>query len=120
MSVAIETKEESNVVLVKASDKLTKEDYEHFVPAIEAQIARGGKVRILFDMVDFHGWDTAALWEDTKFDVKHFNDIERLALVGDKSWEKWMARFCRPFTTAKIRYFDRADATTAREWLDER
>jgi hypothetical protein len=30
-----------------------------------------------------------------------------------------MATFCKPFTTATIRYFDRAGAPEARKWLDE-
>jgi hypothetical protein len=28
-----------------------------------------------------------------------------------------MAAFCRPFTTAAIRYFDRADADHAHRWV---
>jgi hypothetical protein len=57
------------------------------------------------------------LWEDIKFDVKHFRDIERLALVGEKKWEEGMATFCKPFTTAEVRYFDRAQVDDAREWI---
>jgi hypothetical protein len=43
------------------------------------------------------------LWEDIKFSVKHFADIERLAMVGDKKWQRGMAAFCKPFTKATIR-----------------
>lgn len=57
-------------------------------------------------MREFHGWSMGALWEDIKFDLHHFADIERLALIGDKKWEVGMAVFCKPFTTAKIRYFE--------------
>ena len=56
--------------------------------------------------------------EDVKFDARHFNDIERLAIVGKKKWQDWMSKFCRPFTSAKIRYFDRAQAADARTWLE--
>jgi hypothetical protein len=68
-------------------------------------------------MHEFHGWTAGALWEDLKFDAKHVRDIERLALVGEKRWEAGMAAFCRPFTTATIRYFDRAQAAEAYKWL---
>ena len=30
-----------------------------------------------------------------------------------------MSAFCRPFTTAKIRYFDHAQLNEARAWLNE-
>jgi hypothetical protein len=69
-------------------------------------------------MAGFHGWTTGALWEDIKFDVKHFSDIERVAMVGEKKWQKGMSEFCRPFTTAKIRYFDHSEANAAREWAE--
>ena len=59
------------------------------------------------------------LWQEIRFDVKHLRDIERLALVGGKKWEKGMAIFCKPFTTAKVRYFDRARTDEARKWLQE-
>jgi hypothetical protein len=32
----------------------------------------------------------------------------RLALVGDRKWEANMATFCKPFTSARIRYLDEA------------
>ena len=57
--------------------------------------------------------------DNIKFDLKHFSDIERLALVGEKRWEKGMSVFCRPFTTAKIRYFDRPAVAEARAWLEQ-
>ena len=70
-------------------------------------------------MTDFHGWQVGALWEDIKFDAKHFRDIERLALVGDRQWEKGMAVFCKPFTTAKVRYFPSEKLDEAANWLQE-
>jgi hypothetical protein len=51
--------------------------------------------------------------------MKHFADIQRLAMVGDKKWERGMAAFCKPFTKAAIRYFDHAEAAKAWKWLDE-
>jgi hypothetical protein len=70
-------------------------------------------------MRDFQGWDAGAMWEEAKFDTKHFKEIERIAAVGDKRWEKWVTQFCVPFTKASIRYFDRADEVAARKWLGE-
>lgn len=104
-------------VEVLASGTLSKEDYEHFVPALETEIKTEGKVRVLFEMRDFHGWDAGGFWEDVKFDLKHFSDIERLAMVGDKKWEEWMATFCKPFTSAEIRYFDQSKLDDARNWI---
>lgn len=104
---------------VRATGKLRHEDYQFFGPKFEQMIAQHGKIRLLFEMVDFHGWEAAAVWDDIKLDLKHFSHLERLAMVGDKQWEKGMSLFCRPFTTAQVRYFDRAKVDDARRWLGE-
>jgi hypothetical protein len=119
MSVELHQEADGKVLNVRVSDKLTKEDYDRFVPEFERLILQHGKIRVLFEMNDFHGWEVAALWEDIKVDFKHFNDVERLAMVGEKSWQKGMSYFCRPFTTANVRYFEHNDLERAREWVSE-
>lgn len=101
------------------SDKLHDEDYKVFVPEIEEVIEREGTARLLLQMRDFHGWDLHAAWDDMKFGVKHHGDLERMALVGEKKWEKWMASFTKPFTKAEVRYFDASEVDQAWEWLRE-
>jgi hypothetical protein len=104
---------------VLVTGKLTKEAYQKLRPVVDQQIEEIGKLRILFVMRDFHGWTAGALWEDTKFDLKHWKDIDRLAIVGEKKWEQGMATFCKPFTAAKIKYFDLTQLDSARGWLSE-
>ena len=103
----------------KMSGKLHDEDYKKFVPLVDAAIAQNGKVRLLALFEDFHGWDLHALWDDVKFATTHLTSLERIAMIGDKNWEKWMATFCKPFTLAKVRYFDVGDTAAAWAWLKE-
>lgn len=107
------------VLSFKLSGKLHDDDYKKFVPLVDDAIAQGGKVRLLAQFHDFHGWDLHALWDDIKFSTTHCTKIERIALVGDKTWEKWMATVCKPFTLAKIRYFDAGALDAAKAWLSE-
>ena len=106
------------VVGFKLSGKLHDEDYKHFVPAIDAA-AGEGKAKILAWFHDFHGWDAHALWDDIKFSTTHCTKIEKIALVGEKKWEEWMAKVCKPFTMATIKYFAAADLEAAWAWLEE-
>ena len=117
MSIAIQESTGANFMAVDLTGKLAKEDYQAFLPVMEKQIREHGKLRLLVHMHDFHGWTPGAVWEDIKFDAKHFTDFERIAFVGDQKWEAAMAQFCRPFTTAKIRFFDEAKVDQARAWL---
>lgn len=118
MAVTVTQSDDNEVFEIEASGSLSRADYEVFVPVLEARMKQG-PVRLLFSMRDFTGWNVGALWEDIKFDIKHFRDIKRLAMVGDKKWEKGMAWFCKPFTTASIAYFDRSEIENARTWLRE-
>jgi hypothetical protein len=119
MAIKLNETDGGKMLEVKVSGKLAHEDYLNFVPEFERMIKEHGKLRVLFDMTDFHGWEVGALWDDIKVDIKHFADIEQLAMVGDKEWEKQMSLFCSPFTTAEIRYFDHAKAGEARAWLND-
>ena len=103
----------------KMSGKLHDEDYKKFVPVIDAAVAKQGKVRLLAEFHDFHGWDLHALWDDIKFAATHCTKIDRIALVGDRKWEEWMAKVCKPFTLAKVRYFDVSEVEAAWAWLGE-
>ena len=112
MTVQLNEENGGKVLVLHVSGKLVKEDYEHFVPEFERLVRQHGKLRLLFDVTGFHGWEASAAWEDFKF------GIERLAMVSKKQWQRGMAVFCKPFTKAAVRYFEHADAAAAREWLD--
>ena len=120
MPIELTETNSGKMVEIHLTGKLGKEDYENFVPAVERLVQQQGKINLLVDMHDFHGWTAGALWADTKFAMHHFHDIGRLALVGETQWEKGMATFCKPFTTAEVRYFDRAKIDEARTWVAAR
>jgi hypothetical protein len=103
----------------KLSGKLHDEDYKAFVPLVDAELAKGGKVNVLVQFHDFHGWDLHALWDDIKFAATHCTKIKRVAIVGEETWEKWMAVVCKPFTMAKVRYFDADEIEMAKAWIAE-
>ncbi len=60
MSVKLQETDGGKVLEVQVTDRLTGEDYDHFVPELERLIQQHGKVRVLFEMVDFHGWSAGA------------------------------------------------------------
>ncbi|HSR70459.1 MAG TPA: STAS/SEC14 domain-containing protein [Acidobacteriota bacterium] len=117
--IAFKEKAAGKILEVMLTGKLEKEDYKAFAPEVDRLVKKHGKLRVLCVMEDFHGWTAGALWEDVKVDLKHFNDIERLALVGDKKWQKGMAVFCKPFTTAEVRYYEKPRLADARRWIEE-
>ena len=119
MTVQLNEENSGKVLIIHVSGKLEKTDYALIVPEFERLIRQHGKLSLLFDMTNFHGWDAGAAWEDLKLYIKHFADIESIAMVGEKKWQKGMSTFAKPFTKAKVRYFDHTDIAEARKWLSE-
>jgi len=119
MPIQLTEEDGGTVLVIQVSGKLTKADYGPFVPEFEHHVRKQGKLRVLFDVIDFHGWDAGAAWEDLKFGVEHYADIERFGMVGEKKWHHAMATLCKPFTKATVRYFDHTEAADARKWLRE-
>jgi len=110
----------SKILGFKLIGKLHDDDYQTFLPIVEAALQKAeGRISLLAIFEDFHGWDMNAAWEDLKFGVQHYSDFERIAMVGDKQWEEWMARFCKPFTRAAVKYFDASEEQDAWAWLRE-
>lgn len=118
MPIELIRKNESGLLELKVSGKLVHDDYKKLTPEFDKLIEKCGKIRLLFYMEDFHGWEPEAFWDDFKVGMKHYSDIERLAMVGDKEWEKWIGVLCRPFSKADIRYFDIERIDDARKWLE--
>jgi hypothetical protein len=118
MAIILNENAAGKVLEVRVTDKLTHADYQQFAARFEAMLKQYGKLNVLFEMVNFHGVEVAAVWDDIKFDVKHFSDIPRLAMVGDKKWEKAMSVLSQPFTAAKVQYFDAKAISEARAWVE--
>ncbi len=112
---------DGNTIAVRASGKLTHEDYQNFLPQLEQQIKEFGKVSMLFEFDNFTGWELEAAKDDFKYGMKHLTDFERIAMVGDKGWEHWMALMAKPFLlSGKVRYFNRENLQDAWDWLREK
>ncbi|HIB38102.1 STAS/SEC14 domain-containing protein [Mesonia sp.] len=106
-----------NIIATRASGNLTEKDIEKIHPLIHSILDKDLKVRWYFEMENFTGWDFPGLWEDLKMDTAHAKDYEKIAMVGEKKWQDWIAQFMKPFTNAEINYFSLEDRKTAKQWI---
>ena len=58
------------IVICTVAGKLVRSDYERFSSRFDGMLQQHGKLRVLFEMKDFHGWEPSALWDEIKFDIK--------------------------------------------------
>lgn len=110
---------DTNLLLTTATGTLEQADYDRMLPRAEAIIERYGGIRWLFEMRDFDGWTAGAAWRDLKFDLRHVNDFERVAIVGKQQWMDTMTQLMKPFTRASVRHFPPGQKAEALAWLRE-
>ena len=119
MSVITQTEPNDNYVEVRLSERISTKDYENFLPVIDKEIARCGRICLLVIMENIKGWDVGTSWEETKFMFSRFSKINRVGIVGASELQKWMAFFAKPFTMAEVKYFTTEEEAEARKWVSE-
>lgn len=105
-----------NVIGVKVIGKMTDADFIENVPNIEAIIAHRGKVRFVVDLTEFDGWDWHAAWDDFAFGIKHWGDIEKMAIVIDSEWENLVSKIAGTLMHAEVRPYFSLEIKRAWEW----
>ncbi len=108
---------DGNIIWVTVSEKLTDADYTDLTASWEKMIATHGNMRLVFEMENFHGWEPVAAWDDLKFSVTHAQQIERVAMIGDKKWEQWVSKFGSLLTKAQVKYFNLSERSEAEQWI---
>jgi hypothetical protein len=110
-------KSDGNAIGYRVSGRITKEDYQALGPEVEALVEQEGNIRLLLDMEEFE-WEEVNAWgEDLKFGREFRKKIDKLAIVGNKRWEKWIAAVADPFYAREAEFFKTDDSDAAWSWL---
>lgn len=111
--------QEDNIVAFLLSGKLRHADYQAFLPRLEELIKVHGRISVLLELTDFHGWDLDAALDDFRFGMQHQDDFERIAIVGQGVLQHWMALMAKPFIRADVQFFHQEQLGDAWDWLRE-
>jgi SpoIIAA-like len=99
----------------RAVGDVTAADYEILTPAVQAAVEQYQSVRLLLDLTDF-GWEKVEAWgADLRFGQQFRHAIERMAIVGDRRWERWLAHLAAPLYAQQAQFFTDVDEAWA--WL---
>lgn len=116
MTIARLDRSGGNTLGFKVSGDVSKADYEVLTPAVAAAADQHGTVRLLLDLTDFH-WEKISAWgADLHFGHEYHDKIDRMAIVGNRKWEKHLASICSPFYAKNSKYFE--DDDDAWTWLE--
>jgi hypothetical protein len=107
-----------DVLAIEAIGEVTDQDYrDTLIPKAEAMMAHA-PIKMLYVIgADFTGYKFAALWDDSLFGAKHWNDFSHIAVVADQTWLRAMVGMFRPFFPGEVRLFTLADLQAAKAWI---
>lgn len=99
------------LVRVKVSGKLTQADYKELSPKLDAALyaMHASQVNILVDISEFDGWEWRAVFDDMSLGLRLGAEFNRVALYSQKSWQGLLARSRSWFTGSKIKAFTHYD-----------
>lgn len=106
-----------DLVAFRISGKHIHDESHKLAGMIDARIALHGHACCFVEITDTAGVTLSALKEGLEFDLEHGNQIERVAVVGDHAWERWLVRLLGLFfRNAEVRFFGSADRAAALDW----
>ena len=101
----------------EADGELHADDYRQvLLPAVEAAIQQGDKVRIVLVFERFDGLSGGALWQDLKLGVEHLTHWDRIALVTDIDWMTRLTALFGWMTPGELQHFPLAERDAAIAW----
>lgn len=106
-----------NILGYKAIGTITKEDYTHLTRDVEALMQQEGSIRLLLDLEAFKTEEIKAWGADLKFGREFRKKIAKMAIVGDKKWQKWLTAIVDPFYAREAEFFHADEREAAWEWL---
>ncbi|HEU4616415.1 MAG TPA: STAS/SEC14 domain-containing protein [Gammaproteobacteria bacterium] len=109
----------SGVYGLRASGKVSKEDYDRVVvPLLEEAQRDGRRIRLLYHFTpEFTGFTAGGAWEDAEIGFKYLRVIERCAVVTDRDWIRSTARVVAAVLPCPVKIFREEDLSEALAWL---
>ena len=100
----------------KFSGEVTHEDYTAFLPQVQSVMAEQGKIRFLLLAEDMH-WDLRGLVDDLRYTVTFASNVERVAIVGDRTWQRLQTAIVDHLIRTEMRFFPTDQIQKAWAWL---
>jgi hypothetical protein len=111
----------AGVIGIRASGKLTRDDYVNVLePALKEAVATG-EARALFVLPDFDGLEPQALLEDIKtglaVEIKDRSAWKKLAFVSGVEWVSKAMRYFSWAMPGELKVYEMDELDKAKEWV---
>lgn len=108
-----------DVIAIQVEGNITKADYEKINPLIDKTVHEFEKIKFFILMNNIDAIKPEAMVSDVKMYLNHYAHISKVAVAGDKTWQRIIAGIANPFILGKIKYFPKEDVENALQWIKE-
>ena len=108
---------DTNIVGFRLGDTLTEDDYDDFVSELRNELEAHTTTRLVLDIDDVDGWEPEEQWEEMALDIRHVQDLDKVAVIGDDVWEPLMDKIELLFPMSQIQTYEDADREEALGWI---
>jgi hypothetical protein len=113
----IKEKTKGNLIALKAEGKIEKSDYDRIIPVMEEMVKKHDQLDAYLEIKELDKVSARALWEELKADIKFFNNINKIAVVGDASWKEVLTKAVDLLPDIETKYFNFAQKEKAQQWI---
>jgi hypothetical protein len=109
----------SGIQGVKATGKVSKQDYAQVVgPLLDEARREGRRIRFLYQLgPEFDGFRASAAWADAKIGLQSVGLFDACAIVTDVAWLKELTRLSAFLLPCPVRVFGNQEQAQAIAWL---
>lgn len=108
---------DSNIIGFSLSETLTEDDYEGFVSDLRSELEAHTTTRLVLDIEDVDGWSPEDRWENLTLDIRHVQDLDKVAVIGDDVWEPLQDKIEFLFPMSQIQTYESEDREEALAWI---
>ena len=107
-----------SVVHARIRDVMQAADQKMLESVAVKLIEEGKKVRLLAVLENFKGWEKGGAGGDLGFMLEHYDDIVKMAIVGDERWkEETFLYVGKGLRSTEIEFFPPSALKQAEEWV---
>lgn len=109
--------QDTNIVEAKLDGGIETKEVEALRSEINAVLGEYGKLRLLFVYEGLGSMDPMAIWKDLKLEIGIVSDIEKMAVVSEKSWFGGIAGILNSMMSMEVETFESGQREEALRWL---
>lgn len=118
--IELSPESQGNIFVIHASGTVTKAEEEEFLQELVERLEETrGSIRVVSDDADVEDREKGVVSTRLWFEMRYHQRVERLAIIGDDTWEDERIRSADIFKSADVRRFDPAERDAALAWVRE-